>query len=183
MPGFSTWPKTMHPCPSAPPTDDAHILELLRFWDVARRGRAIPAKADIDPLKLSPVLLPHLLLVDRVGRRYRYRLAGTAHTAVAGMELTGRYVDELSGSGYADYIAGLYNQAHQVRRPIYSESRFIGERDEVWRTTRRLICPLSDGSDAVQHFICAQTFEQSVSGIPLSVKNATQAIPGAGVVL
>lgn len=70
----------------------------LAEWDRLRRGRAMPAPTDIDPLDMPRQLLPHLLLLDierRPALRFRWRLIGTHITKVVERDRTGRYWDEI----------------------------------------------------------------------------------------
>ena len=65
--------------------------DLYRYWEGKRRGRTMPARADIDPLELRQQLA-NLILVDVAGSppQFRIRLAGTDIVSRYGAELTGR---------------------------------------------------------------------------------------------
>lgn len=156
-----------------PPTvDDPVTQQLMAFWDASRGARSMPSKADIDPLRLGPKLLPHIMLIDLVegGTRLRYRLCGTAVAGAAGVDLAGKYVDELNPNpAYTRYIDGLYRRCIAARRPIYSESGYVALSSTVRRTTRRLICPLSDDGETILHFISAQTFHHAGLGLAPTV--------------
>ena len=144
------------------PADDRILQGLMTYWQTACGARPMPAKADIDPIRLGARLLPHLLLLEVVdgGARFRYRLCGSANTEAAGMDLTGRHVDELNPHpDYIDYMVGLYRRAQETARPVYSASRYLALATNTVRNTRRLICPLSDDGQTVSHFISAQTFQ------------------------
>lgn len=146
-----------------PVPNDPILTGLLAFWEQARGERPMPAKADVDPLRLGARLLPYILLVDRIAStgRFRYRLCGSANAEAAGTDLTGLHVDELNPNpDYIAYLVGLYRQAFDRRRPVYSESRYMPLRSDTMRGTRRLICPLSDDGTTIEHFISAQTFQQ-----------------------
>jgi hypothetical protein len=171
--------------PTKPP-DDPVIHALLAFWEQARGTRAMPSKADVDPLRLGPRLLPHIMLAEPVGdgRRIRYRLCGTAVAEAAGLDLTGLHVDELNPDpAYTRYIDGLYRRAIEARRPIYSESRYLAQQSTGQRVTRRLICPLSPDGVAVDRFIAAQSFQASGAGQAPTVTTAAAFDPRLVVVL
>lgn len=143
--------------------DDPILNGLLAFWEQARGERPMPAKVDIDPLRLGARLLPYILLVDRAAGsgRFRYRLCGSANAEAAGADLTGLHVDELNPNpDYIAYMVGLYRRACETGRPVYSESRYMPLRSDTMRGTRRLICPLSDDGATVDRLISAQTFQQ-----------------------
>jgi len=64
------------------------------YWLSLVRGRAIPAREDLDPLDI-PRLVPNLMLVDvfRDPQRFRFRLVGTRLTELARRDSTGRGLD------------------------------------------------------------------------------------------
>lgn len=71
------------------------VRHAYEYWAGKRRGGGLPRRADIDPLELRQ-LLPFLFLVDvhRDPIGFRFRLVGTAITQCAGMDHTGRWVNE-----------------------------------------------------------------------------------------
>src|SRR3546814_4429619 len=82
-----------------PWTADRRILRLLQYWRDGRPGPGLlPGRQAIDPIVLGPDLLPLMALVEPIddGRRFRFRLVGTELARNAGLDLTGRYVDERS---------------------------------------------------------------------------------------
>src|SRR5690606_41832442 len=75
---------------------DPRLKNLLRYWNDKRGDRALPSRADIDPLELKQVL-GNILLIGVVrsdaherGRRFRCRLFGTGLVLYHGTALTGR---------------------------------------------------------------------------------------------
>jgi hypothetical protein len=79
------------------PTKD--LRWLLAFWNELRGTRELPARADFTPADLVPYL-PMLLLsdVEEDPQRFRMRLMGTGIVAATGVDLTGRYYDEVPGT-------------------------------------------------------------------------------------
>lgn len=71
------------------------VTELFAYWHLKRGSRAMPARADIDPVDLKR-LLPLLCLIDVVpdARRYVYRLVGTRDVEMRGFDPTGKSVAE-----------------------------------------------------------------------------------------
>ena len=129
---------------------DARLRALFGYWAEKRGERAMPARADLDPLEI-PTLLPIVGLVDVLdgGARFRYRLVGTEIVDVAGHDPTGRFLDEvLPDSGYADYLIGLFREVTRERRPLYGESDFRGP-GRIERRVRRLLMPLSRDGQSV----------------------------------
>ena len=71
-----------------------HLRNLFDYWVTKLRGRAMPQRADIDPVEI-PALLPYVLLfdVEHAPERFRVRLVGTHVTATRGRDDTGKYLD------------------------------------------------------------------------------------------
>ena len=146
---------------------DARLRALFGYWREKRGDRAMPARADLDPLEI-PTLLPIVGLVDVLdgGERFRYRLTGTEIVDVDGYDPTGRFLDEaLPDSGYADYLIGLFREVTQERRPLYGESDFRGP-GHIERRVRRLLMPLSRDGRAVDMIFGGQVAVAVGPGAP-----------------
>ena len=144
--------------------DDPVLLAVLRYWRKKRGDRAMPSRADIDPTEIEPQVLPHVIITEVIEadgrRRFRFRLSGTALKDSVGLDLTGRFVDKLNpNKRYAAYIEGLYGTVIVTRRPVFSSSMAVGSRLDAYRTTRRLMCPLSHDGAHVDMFLTGQTFQ------------------------
>ncbi len=137
-----------------PPLTDPRLAALYDYWDAKRRGRPMPARADIDPLEMRP-WLGNLLLID-VGEtgQFLYRLYGTRFVDNFGHDMTGRSVDELPADQQervrADYEgvcadgqprARLYTALFDVPQP-----GTLQRREPQVVTWERLVLPLSDGA-------------------------------------
>lgn len=92
--------------PSDP--DFLFFLPLLQYWTERRGGRVAPRRADIDPLDLPTVLLPHLLLIDvqHDPVDFRYRLSGTAADTIHGQSLKGTRILDLRPEPFARTLHG-----------------------------------------------------------------------------
>lgn len=63
--------------------------ELRAYWEGLRRGGSIPCRADLDPRGMAGVL-DRVFVGERIGAGLvRLRIAGTALTDVAGLEMKG----------------------------------------------------------------------------------------------
>ena len=117
MTGASAEPKTIRPRTNEAGVkldpslafDRAELKNLLQIWETLRRGRQMPARADLDLFDLK-VHLGDLFLVDveREPRRFRYRLVGTRITQAVERDATGKYFDEI----YAGSLLETWTEGH-----------------------------------------------------------------------
>jgi hypothetical protein len=135
------------------------LSDLWQYWQRKRAGRPMPSRADIEPMEI-PVVLPYVLLVERSeDGRFRYRLAGTAVVDAYGMELTGRYVDEVFPPGRRVLAEQHYAMVYQSGRPISALNRYTNSRG-VEHIASRLILPLAGKASShpvVQFLLIGQT--------------------------
>lgn len=142
------------------PITDARLQDALDYWRSKRGGKALPSRAEIDPIDI-PALLPHVMLVEVLpSGRYRYRLVGTENTDAQGVHATGRYLDEvLPGPEYKAHVLGLYDECVQSRRALYSECLFISPQDRTpERHIKVLFLPLSRDGLSVNQVLVVQVY-------------------------
>ena len=91
---------------------------LFDYWLSKAGKRALPARADIDPAELVP-LLPTISLLDVIspGPQFRVRLAGTALRDAFGREMTGFRVRELYEGKERSYWTAALSRMVERRRP------------------------------------------------------------------
>ena len=112
------------------------------------------------------------------GARFRFRLCGTGLAAIAGLDLTGRFIDELNPNvAYAEYVMNLYRLSVARRRPVYSETGYVASAVKP-RSTARLICPLSDDGVTVNMCIAAPISAEIGASIHSSLTYADAFQPG-----
>ncbi|HEV2302302.1 MAG TPA: PAS domain-containing protein [Stellaceae bacterium] len=146
--------------PSALKITDPRLAEALAYWRRKCAGRAMPGRADIDPVEI-PKLLPHVMLVDVLGPgRYRYRLIGTENAIEHGINATGLDLEDvLTGPDYRAHVLNLYDECVAARRPLYSESLFLSPQSQiVERHTKVLFMPLSEDGETVSIVFVIQVF-------------------------
>ena len=131
------------------------------YWDGKRRGRAMPARADIDPLEMKEWLSGTALIDVKRDRtrpdRYelRYRLIGTRPTRLRGQEVTGMRVE----IGYfgADLAAALenYRLVIEEKTLVYDWDR-TPSADGFAREVETLLLPLSSDGHTVDMVLVYQ---------------------------
>jgi hypothetical protein len=104
------------------------VLGAALYWRAKRGSRSMPARRDIDPVEM-PKLLPHLVLIDHVGDRYRFRLVGSELVYAYGRDYTGHYADEFFKGSRAKNIIGVYGIVRDARRPAFMRSRYETTKD------------------------------------------------------
>jgi hypothetical protein len=165
---------------------DIRLKRLLEYWEDKRGANDMPTRADIDPMTIGKDLLPWIALIEVIdgGARFRFRLCGTGLAGIAGLDLTGRYIDELNpNQAYADYIIGLYRLGVARRRPVYSQTAYVATSTSPRRRTERLLCPLRDATGAVAMFIAGQISAEIGAGIYPTLTYADAFYPGLTEVL
>lgn len=138
--------------------------ELFDYWLKAAGQRAMPARSDLDPLKV-PRLLPHLGLIDlRDGvDQGLFRLAGTRLRDIYGQEVTGKRIDEVFSGACAAYWSRIHLRVAENALPAHGVVRGPAEgRDHVVLFWLRL--PLSEDGGRVDRILCHDVAGPSETG-------------------
>lgn len=128
------------------------IRALYDYWDGRRRGRAMPARADLDPIDI-PALLPNVFMVDApaVGPM-TYRVFGTALVVLFGRDLTGLPLGEGARPEHVPEVRARYARIVAERRPFYHRARLF-EQGNDFTDVERVILPLSPDGIQVDQLI------------------------------
>ncbi|HEX7007222.1 MAG TPA: PAS domain-containing protein [Alphaproteobacteria bacterium] len=138
--------------------DDPFLLGLYRHWDAKRGGRPFPCWSDFDPLELRTWLGSiNVVEIEPKSTRFRYRIFGQTAASLLGVELTGRYADELP-----PHIAGTvladYRTLTASGEPIF-KVRELGAPGSERLRVLRLLMPLSARGDALDMILSAMRVE------------------------
>jgi len=138
--------------PADPDTRRWHpkVRGLFEYWrSIHPDSGALPGRAAFDPLAV-PSLLPHLILIDVVGRppRFRYRLIGTRMVDALQGDHTGRWLDEAHdrpGTGVPVFPS--YEQVVREARPDWRRGapHFAGYVDRCTELERIFLPLAADG--------------------------------------
>jgi hypothetical protein len=134
---------------------------FFRYWNAKRGTRAMPSRADIDPLEMKPWLAGTALIdvthtPDRMTPyTLRYRLVGTQPTKLRGREVTGMSV-EIGWFG-ADLCAALenYRLVIEQKAHVYDWDRTLSA-DGASREGETLLLPLSSDGETVNMVLVYQ---------------------------
>lgn len=151
------------PFPDFVPSDDiitsVRIRRLVAYWQASRKGKRMPARADIDPADI-PELLPNIIMLDvEQPFRIRYRLVGTRVAEFNRFDFTGRYLDELHWDSQGRYTRA-YRRVIELGVPLFGLDAWplAGEmtgRSEV------VILPLSTDGETVDRCLSMEEFQFS----------------------
>jgi hypothetical protein len=134
-----------------PEFHEKRLEALFSFWEARKKDRAVPARADFDPVEMRP-WLGHLMLVDWADGKWVYRLYGTAFVEAFRREMTGKSIDELPAE-QAALLRAEYDKVRAQAAPVwrtYSAQFEHATPDgrqhwQLGQTWERLVLPLSDG--------------------------------------
>jgi len=101
--------------------EDQRLRRLLDYWDSRRAGRAMPERADLDPLDIA-YILGNLALIevhrDGAGLRFRFRLFGVNLVEDMGFDPTGQDLDQYPKPEMAEILRISYTEAVEAGRPF-----------------------------------------------------------------
>ena len=143
------------------------IADLFHYWNARRDGRLMPARADIDPVEMTPHLSGLLLVdvegVDAAGHGiFRYRVVGTNEVQLRGHDPTGKLVqDGFLGPSLEDVLA-CYETVRQERSFLYDPDAYMTHNGR-WRDDCTLFLPLSEDGATVSQILVYAVTRQSGS--------------------
>jgi len=137
------------------------LRKLHGYWLGKKQHRLGPARTDIDPAELRH-LLPHLFMVDVEKRplRYRFRLVGTAIVSSFGLDITGRYLEEVGFSDQAPSVQAHYGAVVATGEPSCHQVHFTRGNGR-FLAYERLILPLSSDGRSVDMLLGGICFDEA----------------------
>lgn len=141
-------------------------LETLRalyaYWAGKRNGRALPDRADIDPIEMKS-WLGNLMLVERKDDGdYLYRLYGSTFVNQFKVDMTGKRVNQLPAQQAellrSEYDAVVHSGIPMSRRYTATFDYTSRDKRSTWQVERsweRLSLPLTAGSEEVRMLLVA----------------------------
>jgi hypothetical protein len=139
------------------------LQRLHDDWDLRRRGRLLPTRADFDPVDLQ-YILGNLSLVDVLydPLRFHYRVFGTNPTQWLGVDLTRKALSAMPRERDRTVISAIYERAVVERQP----SRGTGVRrspdGRSWNY-EGLALPLSKDGSVIEMLLTAVVFDEIAS--------------------
>ncbi|WP_348524692.1 PAS domain-containing protein [Paracoccus marinaquae] len=140
------------------------LIEVREYWQSLRRGRAVPARSDIEPRGIHRAL-DHAFILERIAPgAARFRLAGRHLIDLMGMEVRGmpacafvnprsrgRFSDVLESVFRAPQIAELrlHAKAEYARPELQARLLLLPLRSDLGDVTRALGCLIAEGETGV----------------------------------
>ncbi|HVO04078.1 MAG TPA: PAS domain-containing protein [Candidatus Cybelea sp.] len=147
----------------------ARTAGFYRYWQSKRRGEALPARADLDPLEMKE-WLPGIVLVNVAadgGRappyRLTYRLIGTRATDLRGHEAAGKSVEEAYFGNSLAEILENYRLVIEERKVVYDGDRTLSK-SGAQLESETLLLPLASDGVTVDMVVCYQEIERTHPG-------------------
>src|SRR5258706_14729868 len=102
----------------------SYHVDLYRYWLAKRAGRSMPARGDLNPAEIPP-LLPYLMINDKIDDRLRWRLVGTGAVLDVGCDLTGSFVGSYDSTPESAAAArAIYERVFTTAHPIFVTGEF-----------------------------------------------------------
>jgi hypothetical protein len=154
----------------------SHHLDLYRYWFAKRGSRIMPSRSDLDPADI-PVLLPYMMLVDKLDNQLRWRLVGTAAVLEIGREPTGDLVGSHISTApeTAAAVRATYERVFTTADPILSTGE-LEVKSGANHNISVLLLPLSDDGAGVNMAVSTL-----IARFHFGVAASTDWLKGAGV--
>jgi hypothetical protein len=134
------------------------IDRILAYWREKKGDRALPSRADIDPLEFRREL-PKVMMaeVSYDPLEFRYRVVGTGLFSMHGQELTGKLARDLDPPEFGALIQQHYTEVIERRAPILH----VIELTVNYLTTSyaRIILPLSSDGTVIDRLVTCEAHE------------------------
>jgi len=142
------------------------LQELIAYWrSVGERVGRVPSLSDIGLMDIYKIA-PRVFIADRIKTedgaiRYRWRYWGTTLSRFAGVDVTGKYLDETHDEKANAAAMRFYEWALEQGEPHHfsQDVRVIGSQNTYWQY-ERVIVPLLDKTGQPRHILGVYVSEQ-----------------------
>lgn len=133
------------------------VRQGVDYWRDLKGSRSYPARSDIRPRDLAPLLRNVVLLrlIDG-GQDYEYRIVGDAHVISHGYSMQGQRVSDIDkfSPGYGTVLKSLYDRAVR-RRDVYAFRGWLerSDRDKPYMYSESVFMPMGPDEATIDHVL------------------------------
>ena len=142
-------PKIVHPS----------LRQLYDYWDGKRAGRAMPSRADLDPVDMRFVI-GNVIMVDVIEGPplgFHIRLHGTNLSERVHYDLTGKMLEALPFEEFREITRRSFTKVVTSKELLHVHRDLI--MDDRRRAYETLILPLSSDGERVDRILCALFYD------------------------
>ena len=135
------------------------LRQLYDYWDEKRGARAMPARADIDPIDMRFAIGDMIMIdvIDGEPPRFRIRLHGTNLSERTNFDLTGKMLDEMPAPEFRALANQTFRHVVQTKEPLHAQrERLLDNRMQRYEA---VILPLSSNAETVDRLIVGLIYE------------------------
>jgi len=137
---------------------DARVKALYDYWDGLRLGRAMPARADVDPTAI-PSLLPMIIMYDvPPNGGYTIRLVGEELVEFVGRNATGSLAGSVMPPRSAEVMIRILDAVTSERAPKFRAGKAHWLADKAYREFEACFLPLSADGHTVNMVLGGVSF-------------------------
>lgn len=138
---------------------EPEFLQAQIYWHECRQEKPMPARADIDPMRMYRIL-SKVLLIDVLGASpfFRFRVVGTQIADWAHFDASGRTLDQVEAPSYRQMLMATYSEVRGARRPIAHRIRW--DEPNGAHRYKRLLLPLADDGENVNMILSCSVIER-----------------------
>lgn len=144
------------------PFDDPILLRLWDHWQSVRAGQTAPHFDDISMAALGPAA-EHVMVIERLGPRFRYLSVGDAIRRIYGYPMDRVYLDTVVPEDLLARAAERYARVCDSGRPALARNAY-----EITAGlgfyVQRLILPLAQEHGSIGGVICGQVMQKASGG-------------------
>jgi hypothetical protein len=138
------------------------VRQGLDYWRRLKGDRAYPARTEMMPRELSPLLrnICLLRLVDD-GADYEFRIVGDAHVISHGYSMQGLRVSgvDVYSPGYGAVLKSLYDRAVRKREPFAFRGWMErGEKRTQYIYSESVMLPLGPNEATIDHVLSVSVY-------------------------
>lgn len=139
------------------------LLQGYDYWETTRGPRAMPARADLDPIEMK-AFLSHVVLMDVLRDHkpgwpldFRYRLMGSTLDQHMSRRFTGLYMSDLPHQQPDSQMWQNFETVARDRQPQFHRVPYVGPHKD-FLSVIDLVMPLSDDGHSVNMLLSIVDF-------------------------